>query len=121
MAPGYFARTLSFARLRALSNGKTLASQAKNGGSIPLARSDRGSGLPGLLGAAVRAADGGRDGRLEGVAAHAGVERAVLGAAGAAGGADLVGFGRALRAVLPGRSGDAALGEAGGGGFWPFL
>src|SRR3954469_22475128 len=40
-------------------------------------------GLPGLVGAAVRAADGGRDLRLEGVAALTPVERLVLGSGGA--------------------------------------
>src|SRR5918999_1203280 len=112
MAPGYFARTLSFARLRALSNGKTLASQAKNGGSIPPARSDRRF-LPGLLGAAVRAADGGRDVRLERVAAHAGVEGTVLGPAGTARGADLAGLGSRLAADVSSVLGGAALGQAG--------
>src|SRR3954469_20998839 len=44
-----------------------------------------GARLPGLAGAALRAADRGGDGGLEGEAALAGVEREVLGAAGALG------------------------------------
>jgi hypothetical protein len=41
--------------------------------------------LPGLVGATVRAADGGRDLRLEGVAALAAIQRLILGRRGALG------------------------------------
>ena len=51
----------------------------------PGARRTRPAELPGLAGAAARAADGGRDLRLERVAAGARVQRAILGAAAALG------------------------------------
>src|SRR5687767_13221036 len=87
---------------------KTLASQARNGGSIPLARSwgsdaavVAAGGLPGLRRAAVRARGRGADLAGPGEAALARVERAVLGTA-AAPGADLGDRGRLARARLGG-------------------
>src|SRR3954447_256664 len=96
--------------------GKTRASPAWNGGSIPLARS-RGrlerctarGGLPGLAGAAVGTADRGGDLRLEAVSALAPVQGLILRCRGALGAKALRGsevLGGRARVTPAGASGD---------------